>query len=130
MDLSPTASRFDSSISWLAAIGNTAALGVFDDFGPDAVYARNRHLESRLRAALGRIGWDPVDLPQASRSTIVSIPLADLEPSRLVRALADEGVVCSARDGALRLSVHLYNHEDDIERLVTALATLGRPPAS
>jgi selenocysteine lyase/cysteine desulfurase len=130
MDLSPTASRFDSSISWLAAIGATAALGVFDDFGPEAVYARNRDLESRLRDSLGRIGWDPVDLPEANRSTIVSIPLAGLEPSTLVRALAGEGIVCSARDGALRLSVHLYNHEDDIARLVTALASRGRPPAS
>ena len=36
MDLSPTASRFDSSISWLAAIGHQAALTIFDDFGPDA----------------------------------------------------------------------------------------------
>ena len=130
MDLSPTASRFDSSISWLAALGGTAALGVFDDFGPDAVYARNRELESRLRGALASVGWDPVDLPEANRSTIVSIPLTDLEPSRLVRALAADGVVCSARDGALRLSVHLYNHEDDIERLVTALASLGRPRGS
>ena len=36
MDLSPTASRFDNSISWLAAIGNEAALSVFDRFGADA----------------------------------------------------------------------------------------------
>ena len=47
MDLSPTASRFDNSISWLAAIGNEAALAVFDDFGPDAIYARNRELTAR-----------------------------------------------------------------------------------
>ena len=33
MDLSPTASRFDNSISWVAAIGNAAALSVFDEFG-------------------------------------------------------------------------------------------------
>ena len=130
MQLSPTASRFDSSISWLAAIGNTVALDVLERFGPDTVHARNRELERALRAALARVGWDALDLPPANRSTIVSIPLADLGPSRLVRALADEGVVCSARDGALRLSVHLYNHEDDIERLVTVLASLGRPPAS
>ena len=126
MQLSPTASRFDSSISWLAAIGNTVALDVLERFGPDAVHARNRELERALRAALARVGWDALDLPPANRSTIVSIPLGDLEPARLVRALADEGVVCSARDGALRLSVHLYNHEDDIERLVTALASQPR----
>ena len=127
MELSPTASRFDSSISWLAAIGNTVALEVFEHFGPDVVHARNRELESTLRAALARVGWDPLDLPEENRSTIVSIPLGDLEPARLVRALADDGVVCSARDGALRLSVHLYNHEDDIDRLVTVLASRTRP---
>jgi selenocysteine lyase/cysteine desulfurase len=126
MRLSPTASRFDSSISWLAAIGNTVALDVFDRFGPDAVHARNRELERELRAALARVGWDALDLAESNRSTIVSIPLGDLEPDRLVRALADEGVVCSARDGALRLSVHLYNHEDDIERLVAVLASQPR----
>jgi selenocysteine lyase/cysteine desulfurase len=126
MQLSPTASRFDSSISWLAAIGNTVALEVLEQFGPDAVHARNRELERALRTALAGAGWDALDLPEANRSTIVSIPLGDLEPARLVRALADEGVVCSARDGALRLSVHLYNHEGDIERLVTVLAS--QPP--
>ena len=126
MQLSPTASRFDSSISWLAAIGNTVALDVLERFGPDAVHARNRELERALRAALARVGWEALDLPPANRSTIVSIPLGDLEPARLVRALADDGVICSARDGALRLSVHLYNHEDDIERLVTALASQPR----
>ena len=58
MDLSPTASRFDSSISWLAAIGHEAALTVFDDFGPDAVYARNRELTTRAagRAHRRRVG--------------------------------------------------------------------------
>ena len=127
MELSPTASRFDSSISWLAAIGNTVALDVFRHFGPDVVHARNRELERTLRAALADVGWHPLDLPEANRSTIVSIPLGELEPARLVRALADDGVVCSARDGALRLSVHLYNHEDDIERLVAVLATQARP---
>lgn len=126
MELSPTASRFDSSISWLAAIGNTVALDVFGRFGPDVVHARNRELERTLRAALADVGWHPLDLPEANRSTIVSIPLGDLEPARLVRALADDGVVCSARDGALRLSLHLYNHEDDIEKLVAVLASQAR----
>ena len=34
MDLSETASRFDNSISWLAAIGNEAALSTFERSGP------------------------------------------------------------------------------------------------
>ena len=129
MELSQTASRFDSSISWLAAIGNTTSLGIFEHFGPDVIYARNRELESQLRDALTGAGWDPAPLPAENRSTIVSVPLGDLEPARVVSALADAQVVGSARDGVLRLSVHLYNHEDDIARLVAALGSLDRPGA-
>jgi selenocysteine lyase/cysteine desulfurase len=33
-------------------------------------------------------------------------------------------VVAAARDGNLRLAVHFYNHEDDIEQLTGALADL------
>jgi cysteine desulfurase / selenocysteine lyase len=125
MNLSPTASRFDSSISWLAAIGNRAALSIFDDFGPDTIYARNAELTTKLRAALTALGWNPVDLPEQNWSTIVSVPLGDVEPSVLLAALSRQGVICSARDGNLRLSAHFYNHEDDIQRLATALTSAG-----
>ncbi len=123
MNLSDTASRFDNSISWLAAIGNAAALTIFDDFGPDAIYARNHELTTKLRAALTSVGWDPIDLPGQNRSTILSVPLGDSGASRLLPALSERGVICSARDGNLRLAVHFYNHEDDIERLVTTLTS-------
>ncbi len=129
MNLSATASRFDSSISWLAAVGSQAALTIFDDFGPGTVYARNRELTTKLRAALSNIGWDPVDLPEQNRSTIVSIPLGDSGPSQVLGALSEQNVICSARDGNLRLAIHFYNHEDDIERLVTTLRSAGRKRA-
>ncbi len=126
MDLSPTASRFDHSISWLAAIGNEAALSVFDRFGADAIHRRNRELTGRLRAALAEAGRPPVDLPEANRSSIVSIPLGRADPARLLAELAQRGVVGSARDGNLRLAIHFYNHEDDIERVATALSARRR----
>ena len=124
MDLSPTASRFDSSISWLAAIGNEAALSVFDRFGADAVFHRNRELAGLLREALAEAGWAPVDLPQANHSCIVSVPLRDAEPGRLLEQLKEHGIVGSARDANLRLAVHFYNHEDDIRRVASALSGL------
>jgi cysteine desulfurase/selenocysteine lyase len=129
MDLSPTASRFDNSISWLAAIGNEAALSVFDAFGADAVYERNRGLAGALGASLSEAGWTPVDLPETNRSTIVSVPLGDTEPAPLLADLGRRGIVCSARDGNLRLAIHFYNHEDDIEQLTGALSELGAPSA-
>jgi len=124
MDLSPTASRFDSSISWLAAIGNEAALSVVSSFGAEAVYERNRELAAKLRDALADAGRPAIDLPDANRSTIVAVPLGDADPAQLLAQLRERGIVCAARDGNLRLAVHFYNHEDDIERAARALSGL------
>jgi selenocysteine lyase/cysteine desulfurase len=122
MELSTTASRFDNSISWLAAIGDEAALAVFDTFGRDEIFRRNAELSDLLRAALTEVGREPVDLPDANRSTIVSVPLGDSDAAELLAHLRHQGVVCSARDGNLRLAVHFYNHEDDIDQVASALA--------
>lgn len=122
MDLSPTASRFDNSISWIAAIGNEAALSVFDTCGADEIYDRNRELAALLRASLAEIGRTPLDLSEANRSTIVSVPLGDTDPTQLLAELKHRGVVGATRDGNLRLAVHFYNHEDDIHQLTSALA--------
>jgi selenocysteine lyase/cysteine desulfurase len=35
------------------------------------------------------------------------------------------GIVCSARDGNLRFTIHFYNHESDVERLADALRAAG-----
>jgi selenocysteine lyase/cysteine desulfurase len=123
MDLSPTASRFDNSISWIAAIGNEAALATFAELGAEAVFERNRELAEKLRVALSEVGRAPLGLPERSRSTIVSVPVGATAPG-LVETLAERGVVAAARDGNLRFSVHVYNHEDDITRLTRALAEL------
>ena len=124
MSLSSTASRFDNSISWLAAIGNEAALSVFDTYGTDAVYQRNRELADLLRSTLSEAGWEPVDLPPVNRSTIVSVPLGDTEPAALLAELNEARIACSARDGNLRLAIHFYNHEDDINQLAGALISV------
>ena len=124
MNLSTTASRFDNTVSWLAAIGSEAALGVFDTFGADKIYERNGELAGLLRDSLADVGWKPVDLPEANRSTIVSVPLDDTDPAVLLAELELQRVVCAARDGNLRLAVHFYNHEDDIGQLVETLTHL------
>jgi cysteine desulfurase / selenocysteine lyase len=122
MELSQTASRFDNSISWMAAVGNEAALSVFDTFTPETIFRRNRELSDLLRSALTEIGWMPAEIPEVNRSTLVSVPLTGQEPAALVTTMKQRGVVCAARDGNLRLAVHFYNHEDDIDRVVQALS--------
>ena len=44
------------------------------------------------------------------------------DPNALVDALATECIVTSTRDSNLRISLHLYNVEEDVERILGALA--------
>ena len=70
------------------------------------------------------VGWAPVALPERNRSTIVSVPLAGRDPAGVLAALRAASVVAATRDGHLRLSVHLYNDEDDVAHLARVLPTL------
>ena len=58
------------------------------------------------------------------------MPLGDRDPAQLLAELKQRGVVAAARDGNLRLSVHFYNHEDDIQQVATALADIRAPESS
>jgi len=51
-------------------------------------------------------------------------PLAMVRSSdatRLVGALASDGILCSTRDGALRVSLHYYNTAEDVDAVLRAL---------
>lgn len=76
-----------------------------------AVHAHTVGLADRLRSQIG--------LPQRD-SAIVSLPIADAA-ERLQRA----GIRASVRAGAVRVGFHLYNTDDDLDRLVDAWEQTG-----
>jgi len=74
----------------------------------EAIGAHDLALAARLREGLG--------LPPAA-SAIVAL---DANPDA-ARRLAAAGVRCATRAGRVRLSFHLYNTEDDVDRALAAL---------
>jgi selenocysteine lyase/cysteine desulfurase len=58
-------------------------------------------------------------LDKNSRSGILSIETP--EGPEVVERLVKNGIQVSYREGGLRVSPHLYNTEDDIEKLVASL---------
>ena len=54
----------------------------------------------------------------------LTLPLGDAKPAELLATLKQQGIICSARDGNLRLAIHFYNHEDDIDEITSALTEL------
>lgn len=113
MELSPTASKLDASLAWFAALAERAALGIFRQFGIRALLERNAVLSRRLHDALAAQGSAFRALPLENRSTIVSVPVADTDA--VMARLRAANVVAAVRAGRVRLSLHFYNLEEEID---------------
>src|SRR5207249_2944710 len=123
-DYSParTARRFDAGTPPVPNIyAGLAGMGIVEMVGVAAVEMHVRALAERLVSALGDLGAQvatPVD--DARYGPLVCVAAAD--PEALVAELLDERIVTSSRDANLRLSLHLYNVVEDVERVVEALS--------
>ena len=97
-----------------------AALSLIEEIGVEMIAARNAELTDYLRQRLDAAGYaitSPSD--PAGRSAITLIAIDD--PDGVAVKLAARGVYTSARGGKLRLSLHYYNNEGDIDALLAAL---------
>lgn len=122
MELSSTASRFDQSISWLAAIGDEVCLGLLHSLGVAAIEARVMSLSSAVREQLADHGIPDLAMDPDRRSHIVAAPLRGRDPQIVLETLKARSVTCSVRDGNLRIAPHFYNDEADIKKAVAAFA--------
>jgi selenocysteine lyase/cysteine desulfurase len=113
MDLSPTASKLDASLAWFPALAEQAALAVFGRFGITDLLDRNARLTGRLVEALAAQDSAFRPFPVEHRSTIVSVPVTETEA--VLARLRQANVVASAREGRIRLAVHFYNFEEELD---------------
>jgi selenocysteine lyase/cysteine desulfurase len=105
--LSADARRLDISPAWLCWVATLPALQLIEQIGVETIREHDVRLANRFRAALG--------LPP-SDTAIVSIAAPDA-----AARLSAGGIRVSRRAGATRLSFHLYNTEDDVDRAAAAL---------
>ncbi len=105
--LASNASRLDLSPAWHPWIGTAPSLRLLGEVGIERIHAHDVGLANALRE---RLDMEPAD------SAMVSLELRpDFDPSRL------DGLSTAFRAGRLRVGFHLYNSDEDLERLVVAL---------
>lgn len=102
------ARRFDVSPAWFGIRAAATSLAWLASLDLEAVTAHCLDLATQARSAL--------DL-EPRGSAIVSIP-REHAAARLERA----GIRASVRQGRARVAFHLYNTQDDLDRLLEALA--------
>jgi selenocysteine lyase/cysteine desulfurase len=118
---SPTARRFESGTPPIPAIyAGIAGIELISEIGIAETRVHVTGLNERLIAGVDELGGI-VATPRdpAQRGALVCI--ASTDAAALVRALGDERIVTSSRDGNLRISAHAYNVEGDIDALLDAL---------
>jgi selenocysteine lyase/cysteine desulfurase len=123
-DYSPSRSarRFDSGTPPVPALfAGVAGATLVAEAGVPAIEAHVRGLADRLLDGLDALDAT-VATPRdpARRGPLVCVRSTDV--SALVDALAAERIVVSSREDNLRIATHLYNVEDDVDRVLDALA--------
>jgi selenocysteine lyase/cysteine desulfurase len=103
----------------MASIG----MEMMAQWGSDAVVARLAMLTSRIAEGLGERG---VKLPDAALRAphILSVSFPDGLPEGLIERLAVDNVHVAQRLGRLRISPHVYNDEEDVDRFVECFRKL------
>ena len=123
-DYSPasTARRFDAGTPPVPNIyAGLAGMGIVESADVSRIEAHVRGLVERLLAGLDELGAT-VATPRGTGELGPLLCVASIDPHALVEALAAERIVTSSRDANLRISLHLYNVEEDVDRILDAVA--------
>ena len=103
----------------MASIG----MEMMAQWGSDAIVARLAMLTSRIAEGLGDRGVKLLDAALRAPH-ILSVSFPNGLPEGLVERLAADNVHVAQRLGRLRISPHVYNDEDDVDRFVESFRKL------
>jgi selenocysteine lyase/cysteine desulfurase len=123
-DYSPAADarRFDAGTPPVPNIfAGIAGMSLVEEAGTGAIEAHVSGLAERLFDGLDELGADVVTpRDPARRGPLVCVRSTDV--GALVVGLAADRIIVSQRDSNVRIALHLYNVEDDVDAVLAALA--------
>ncbi|MDH4209110.1 MAG: aminotransferase class V-fold PLP-dependent enzyme, partial [Anaerolineae bacterium] len=123
LNLWPSAKRFEAGgMNYLGLHGLDASLDIIGKAGMENIERHVLRLTGLMVERLQAKGYPVVSsLVPEERSGIVAFLHPAHASEELLKILTDAKVVVSLREGAIRASAHLYNNEQDVERLIDAL---------
>jgi selenocysteine lyase/cysteine desulfurase len=121
--LQPDARRFEyANTNLIGLYGLTESLRLLSDLGinkiDQMILEATRFISNEL---LARDMELISDWPQPHRSGMVTFRHPAIETSRLYQKLQANQVICSAREGYIRFSIHFYNSLNQMEAILNIL---------
>lgn len=116
----PAARRYElgcPAFPGIFALG--AAVSYLEMVGPERIQARVLQLNTALTSALRHENFESLSPSGSGRSgqTLVALP----KPADAVAFLRSRNILVTEKPEGIRVATHVYNNEDDIERLIAAL---------
>ena len=109
--LASDARRFDVSPAWFSWVGTAPALELLLEIGIEQIHKHDLRLANLFRDGLGL---------EQSDSAIVSAEVPGAK-----ELLGETAIMAAARAGRLRTSWHLYNTEDDVQRVLDVVSPVA-----
>lgn len=132
-DLDPTpaegALRYEAgTLNMLGIHAAGASIDLLLELGPERVERRVLELAARAAERLAEAGWvETARRKPSERSGIVAVHHPERSVQAAVDALEKHDVIVSNRAGRLRVAPHVYNSEEEIDRLGEILLAGGDP---
>jgi cysteine desulfurase/selenocysteine lyase len=118
----PTASRAEfGNVGHLGAYLLSESLDYLAEIGIDAAAAHARRLSGRLIEGMEALGLD-VMTPRDPLRRAANAAFATDDPAAVRDRLRDQGVLVWGDNGRVRASCHVSTTDDDVDRLLAALA--------
>ncbi|MEM7377451.1 MAG: aminotransferase class V-fold PLP-dependent enzyme [Pseudomonadota bacterium] len=127
--LADGAQRFtQSTMSYSAVTGLAVTVSELNRLGATAIEHHASQLSRYLYETLNSSQWTAFRAPsdRAAAPHIVSLAHPNAKAASVVTRLRQAGVVCSARQGRVRVSLAHYNTDTDINTLVSALCAASQ----
>ncbi len=127
LELRDEAARFEAGSANMVGLGGLSAslemfLAVRQCHGDQAIGDRVVSLATRLDGLLRDLGAQTsLAAAPENRSGIVNFSIAGAEPAAIRSRGLEQDVVLSCRGSGVRASIHAYNNEEDLQRLVAVV---------
>jgi cysteine desulfurase/selenocysteine lyase len=124
-----TAAKFEiGNYNFAGVFALDAALSLLEDVGMDVVEDHVLALTARIIDGLDALGFEPLTPRLRTRHAGI-IAFQHPDPPRLLERLEQRQIRLSVRRGWIRPSVHVYNDDDDVSKLLEVLAETTRRPS-
>ena len=123
-ELASGARRYDAGQTWNLWLSEAACSGleIVAGVGAERLQAHSGMLTDRLAEGSASLGL-AAPSPQFRSAHLMGLRLPEgADPRSLVAELADRSVFVSVRGNSVRVSAHMWNTLDDIDRLLEGLA--------